>query len=76
MADSKVVRMTPEGRPASVSSGSTTKTFVTFRRAPERMPCNQLVVTDVCVIVPSKGETPPHAFCLIDKSLNKSLIVS
>ncbi|XP_065333480.1 C-myc promoter-binding protein isoform X1 [Cloeon dipterum] len=74
MSDSQVVRTTPENRPASITSGTSTKTYVTFRRAPERMPCNQLVVTDVCVINPGKGENPPHAFCLIDKSLNKSLI--
>ncbi|XP_059479083.1 C-myc promoter-binding protein isoform X2 [Neocloeon triangulifer] len=72
MSDSQVVRNTPENRPASITSGTSTKTYVTFRRAPERMPCNQLVVTDVCVINPSKGEFPPHAFCLIDKSLNKN----
>jgi hypothetical protein len=75
MSDSQVVRNTPENRPASITSSTSAKTYVTFRRAPERMPCNQLVVTDICVINPSKGEVPPHAFCLIDKSLNKNFIV-
>ena len=34
-------------------------------------PCNELVVMDVCVIIGSKGEEPPHSFKRIDKTLNK-----
>lgn len=29
------------------------------------------VVMDICVIVASKGEEPPHSFKKIDKTLNK-----
>ncbi|KAL1007596.1 hypothetical protein UPYG_G00088880, partial [Umbra pygmaea] len=32
-----------------------------------------LAVTDICVIIPGKGETPPHTFCKVDKNLNSSM---
>ncbi|XP_013113202.2 DENN domain-containing protein Crag isoform X1 [Stomoxys calcitrans] len=71
MPDAEIVGETPGGRVANVNNSSA-KTFLTLRRAPADMPCNELVVTDLCVIVRSKGEKPPHAFCLIYKSLNKA----
>src|SRR5215467_4937045 len=73
MADSEVMHTTPYGKPANVNN-SGSRTFLTYRRAKENAPCNQLVVTDICVILTSKGETPPHAFCLVHKNLNKVLI--
>jgi hypothetical protein len=73
MADSEVVCTTPGGRVANVNN-SGAKTFVTYRRAPPTMPCNELVVTDICVILANKGETPPHAFCKIQKNLNKGMV--
>ena len=44
---------------------------VVYRRATDVSPCNELVVMDICVIVTSKGEQPPHSFMKIDKNLNK-----
>lgn len=38
------------------------------------MSCNELVVTDLCVLVPGKGEQTPHAFCQIPKTLNKGIM--
>jgi len=73
MSDSEVVLTTPGGRVANVNN-SGAKTFVTYRRAPPSMPCNELVVTDICVILTNKGETPPHAFCMISKNLNKGMV--
>ncbi|RWS26767.1 DENN domain-containing protein 4C-like protein, partial [Leptotrombidium deliense] len=73
MSDSEVVHTTPNGRQANVNNSGSSKTFLTFRRARDLYPCNQLVVTDICVILANKGETPPHAFCLINKTLNKGL---
>ena len=70
MADSEVVHTTMYGRPANVNN-SGSRIFFTYRRARENAPCNQLVVTDICVILANKAESPPHAFCLIDKNLNK-----
>lgn len=73
MSDSEVVYTTPGGRVANVNN-SGAKTFVTYRRAPSSMPCNELVVTDICVILANRGETPPHAFCKIQKNLNKGMV--
>ncbi|PSN49786.1 hypothetical protein C0J52_01385 [Blattella germanica] len=75
MVDSDVVLTTPGGRVANVNN-SGAKTFVTYRRAPASMPCNELVVTDICVILTNKGESPPHAFCMINKNLNKGMVGS
>ncbi|KAI1301403.1 C-myc promoter-binding protein [Halotydeus destructor] len=75
MADSEVVHTTPFGRQANVNN-SGSKTFLTFRRAKDNAPCSQLVVTDICVIFTNKGETPPHAFCLVHKNLNKGMVGS
>uniref|UniRef100_A0A286XXU2 DENN domain containing 4C n=1 Tax=Cavia porcellus TaxID=10141 RepID=A0A286XXU2_CAVPO len=68
----EVIQATPYGRCANVNNSSTTsqRIFVTYRRAPPVRPQNSLAVTDICVIVTSKGETPPHTFCKVDKNLN------
>jgi len=75
LPDAEVVISTPEGRPANVNN-TAARILLTFRRAGESMPCNELVVTDVCVIIANKGERAPHAFCQISKNLNKGTIVS
>ncbi|XP_047279542.1 DENN domain-containing protein 4C isoform X3 [Homo sapiens] len=68
----EVILATPYGRCANVNNSSTTsqRIFITYRRAPPVRPQNSLAVTDICVIVTSKGETPPHTFCKVDKNLN------
>lgn len=73
MSDAEIVSNTPGERVANINN-STAKTFLTFRRARSDMPCNELVVSDLCVIVPSKNELPPHAFCQIHKTLNKGMV--
>ncbi|XP_023245417.1 DENN domain-containing protein 4C-like isoform X2 [Copidosoma floridanum] len=75
MKDAEIVKHTPSGLVANVNN-STARIFVTYRRASKKMPCNSLVVTDICVILVNKGETPPHAFCVIPKNLNKGLLGS
>ncbi len=65
----------PYGRPANVNNASL-QTFLTYRRAKEESPCNELVVTDICVILPGKGERPPHSFYKIDKNLNRGMVGS
>lgn len=75
MPDATVVHETPGGRVANVNNSSA-KTFLTYRRARPDMPCNELVVTDLCVIVTSKNEKPPHAFCQIHKTLNRGMMGS
>ncbi|CAG4943668.1 unnamed protein product [Parnassius apollo] len=75
MADAEMVLVSVGGRLANVNN-STAKTFITYRRAHPSAPCNALVVVDVCVVVASRGEMPPHAFCMINKNLNKGLMGS
>ncbi|XP_051537842.1 DENN domain-containing protein 4C-like isoform X2 [Myxocyprinus asiaticus] len=68
----EVVQATPFGRCANVNNSSATsqRIFITYRRAPPVQPQNSLAVTDICVIITNKGETPPHTFCKVDKNLN------
>ncbi|XP_029462939.1 DENN domain-containing protein 4C isoform X2 [Rhinatrema bivittatum] len=68
----EVIQATPYGRCANVNNSSTTsqRIFLTYRRADLIRPQNSLAVTDICIIVSSKGETPPHTFCKVDKNLN------
>nr|XP_033775547.1 DENN domain-containing protein 4C isoform X2 [Geotrypetes seraphini] len=68
----EVIQATPYGRCANVNNSSTTsqRIFLTYRRAELMRPQNSLAMTDICVIVSSKGETPPHTFCKVDKNLN------
>ncbi|KAL1776424.1 DENN domain-containing protein 4C isoform X2 [Sigmodon hispidus] len=68
----EVILATPYGRCANVNNSSTTsqRIFITYRRAPLARSQNSLAVTDICVIITSKGETPPHTFCKVDKNLN------
>lgn len=75
MPDATIVDETPGGRVANVNN-STARTFLTYRRAKPSVPCNELVVTDLCIIIPSKNENPPHAFCQIHKTLNRGLMGS
>lgn len=72
----EVIQATPYGRCANVNNSSATsqRIFITFRRAPPVQPQNSLAVTDICVIVTSKGETPPHTFCKVDKNLNCGMV--
>ncbi|XP_041841016.1 DENN domain-containing protein 4C isoform X2 [Melanotaenia boesemani] len=68
----EVIQATPYGRCANINNSSATsqRIFITFRRAQPVQPQNSLAVTDICVIVTNKGETPPHTFCKVDKNLN------
>ncbi|KAM8860547.1 C-myc promoter-binding protein isoform 2-T2 [Synchiropus picturatus] len=68
-----IVQTTPSGRPANISSSSSQRIYITYRRAPKSQPHTSLAVTDVCIIIPAKGETPPHTFCKLDKNLNSSM---
>uniref|UniRef100_A0A6Q2YWF4 DENN/MADD domain containing 4A n=1 Tax=Esox lucius TaxID=8010 RepID=A0A6Q2YWF4_ESOLU len=68
-----IVQTTPCGRPANISSSSSQRIYITYRRAPQSQPHTSLAVTDVCIIIPGKGETPPHTFCKVDKNLNSSM---
>ncbi|XP_065156643.1 DENN domain-containing protein Crag isoform X3 [Atheta coriaria] len=75
MKDAGKVEESVGGRVANVNN-SAALTFITYRRGSPTMPCNALVVTDICVVIASKGESPPHAFCCINKNLNKGIVGS
>ncbi|XP_032378374.1 C-myc promoter-binding protein isoform X6 [Etheostoma spectabile] len=68
-----LIQTTPSGRPANISGNSSQRIYITYRRAPESQPHSALAVTDICIIIPSKGETPPHTFCKVEKNLNSSM---
>ncbi|KAK1795252.1 hypothetical protein P4O66_010424 [Electrophorus voltai] len=70
-----VVETTPYSRTASLSSTgpATHRTFLTYRRAPDSQALNTLGVTDISLLMPSKGEAAPHTFCRVDKNLNTSM---
>jgi DENN domain-containing protein 4 len=74
MSDSEVVLSTPYGRPANVNNSINQHTYLTYRRALETASCNDLVVSDICVVITSKGEQPPHAYNMIKKNLNKGMV--
>ncbi len=67
----QIVEFTPLGHHANVNNATNASTFLTYRRATDLSPCNELVVMDICVIVASKGEEPPHSFMKIEKTLNR-----
>ncbi|KAI2797635.1 DENN domain-containing protein 4B [Blomia tropicalis] len=71
----QVIKKTPSGFSANVNN-SGTQTYITYRRSLENAAPNQLVVTDICIILTNKNETPPHAYMLIEKNLNKGIIGS
>ncbi|XP_068584819.1 C-myc promoter-binding protein-like isoform X3 [Cebidichthys violaceus] len=73
MQGCQLIETTPSGRPANISGNSSQSIHVTYRRAPESQPHSALAVTDICIIIPSKGETPPHTFCKVEKNLNSSM---
>lgn len=75
MSDAEVVKDSVGGRVANVNNSSA-QTFITYRRGSPTLACNALVVTDICVVIASKGESPPHAFCCINKNLNKGIVGS
>ncbi|XP_064618735.1 C-myc promoter-binding protein-like isoform X2 [Lineus longissimus] len=76
MLGCEVVYMTPQGRPANVNNSNSSRIYITYRRADESAASDTLAVTDICIILGNKGETPPHAFCQIPKNLNKGMVGS
>lgn len=75
MKDTMLVEQSFYGNCGNINNGNS-KIYLTYRRSKPDAPCNQLVVTDICVILKSKGESPPHAFNLIQRNLNKGFVGS
>jgi len=72
----QLVEFTPNGHSANVNNSTKSSIFITYRRANDLSPCNELVITELAVIVSNKGEEPPHTFIKIDKNLNNSMLGS
>ncbi|XP_071965352.1 C-myc promoter-binding protein-like isoform X7 [Antedon mediterranea] len=75
----EIISTTPTGHPANVNNSRIgvggQRAYITYRRAHTTSPQNALAVYDICVILANKGESPPHAFCKINKNLNKGAVV-
>lgn len=68
---------TPYSRSASLTSGSgpaAHRVFLTYRRAADTQGLHTLGITDIGLLLPSKGEAAPHTFCRVDKNLSTSMV--
>lgn len=72
----KIVDTTPYSHSANLASGAPghQHTFLTYRRASEGQAYSALGITDICLIMPSKGESSPHTFCRVDRNLNAGMV--
>uniref|UniRef100_H3CIK0 DENN domain containing 4B n=1 Tax=Tetraodon nigroviridis TaxID=99883 RepID=H3CIK0_TETNG len=64
-----VMETTPYSRSASLSH----RVFLTYRRAADTQGLHTLGVTDIGLLLPSRGEAAPHTFCRVDKNLSTSM---
>ncbi|KAJ1080965.1 hypothetical protein NDU88_001153 [Pleurodeles waltl] len=74
----KVIDATPYSHSANLNSGGPghQRMFLMYKRAPDSQGLNTLGVTDICIIMPSKGESTPHTFCRVAKNLNSGMFGS
>uniref|UniRef100_A0A5F8GDZ7 DENN domain containing 4B n=1 Tax=Monodelphis domestica TaxID=13616 RepID=A0A5F8GDZ7_MONDO len=49
------------------------RTYLTYRRAAEGAGLHALGITDLCLILPSKGEGTPHTYCRLPRNLNPGM---
>ncbi|XP_045900643.1 DENN domain-containing protein 4B-like isoform X1 [Micropterus dolomieu] len=71
-----VIETTPYSRSANLSSGGAPtahRVFLMYRRALDSQGLHMLGVTDIALLLPSKGEVAPHTFCRVDKNLNTGM---
>ena len=54
MAGCDIIVYTETGKSANVNNSGGNRTFITYRRAPQRMAHSSLAVTEICVIIASK----------------------
>ncbi|CAH2327420.1 DENN domain-containing 4B isoform X2 [Pelobates cultripes] len=71
----QVIDTTPYSHSANLNSGApgNQRAFLTYKRASESLGVNTLGVMDICIINPSKGESVPHTFSKVDRSLNTGM---
>uniref|UniRef100_A0A3B3BEG6 DENN/MADD domain containing 4B n=1 Tax=Oryzias melastigma TaxID=30732 RepID=A0A3B3BEG6_ORYME len=71
-----VIETTPYSRSASLSSGGAPtahRVFLMYRRATDSQGLHTLGVTDIALLLPSRGEVAPHTFCRVNKNLNTGM---
>ncbi|XP_037681846.1 DENN domain-containing protein 4B isoform X4 [Choloepus didactylus] len=49
------------------------RTYLTYRRAAEGAGLHALGITDLCLVLPSKGEGTPHTYCCLPRNLNPGM---
>ncbi|XP_022346510.1 DENN domain-containing protein 4B isoform X2 [Enhydra lutris kenyoni] len=49
------------------------RTYLTCRRAAEGAGLHALGITDLCLVLPSRGEGTPHTYCRLARSLNPGM---
>ena len=54
MAGCDIILYTATGKPANVNNSGGNRTFITYRRASQKMAHSSLAVTEICVIIASK----------------------
>ncbi|XP_063002090.1 DENN domain-containing protein 4B [Elgaria multicarinata webbii] len=71
----KILDTTPYSHSANLTSGGPghQRTFLAYRRASEGQAYSTLGITDICLIMPSKGESTPHTFSRVDRNLNAGM---
>lgn len=50
------------------------RTYLTYRRAAEGAGLHALGITDLCLVLPSKGEGTPHTYCRLPRNLNPGMV--
>uniref|UniRef100_A0A8C5QSU3 DENN domain containing 4B n=1 Tax=Leptobrachium leishanense TaxID=445787 RepID=A0A8C5QSU3_9ANUR len=73
-----VIDTTPYSHSANLNSVApgNQRAFLTYKRTSESLGVNTLGVMDICIINPSKGESVPHTFSKVDRSLNTGMFGS
>lgn len=50
------------------------RTYLMYRRAAEGAGLHALGITDLCLVLPSKGEGTPHTYCRLPRNLNPGMV--
>ena len=50
------------------------RTYLIYRRAAEGAGLHALGITDLCLVLPSKGEGTPHTYCRFPRNLNPGMV--
>ncbi|CAI9731011.1 Hypothetical predicted protein [Octopus vulgaris] len=76
MSGCEIVHTTAHGHSANVNNSNSSRIYITYRRASDMASSDTLAVVDICIILTNKNESAPHAYCQINKNLNKGMMGS